>query len=119
LQPTPVSNYYGLRAKYRLAVVYIEGKDNYAPKEKDGQYSAICLGFYSSSSTSAKSVLEPQFRIFTYIIVKNTVKNIPSTIITELPNRYTHLGIPVRDIFFTLKGRKMAAMKIYTGISYI
>jgi len=100
-------------------VVYIDRKDNYAPKEKDGLYSAICLSFYSSSATLAKLVSEPQFRIFTYIIAKNTVKNIPSTIITELPSRYTHLKIPVRDVFFTLKGRKIAAVKIYIGISYI
>jgi hypothetical protein len=57
-------------------------------------------------------VLEPQFRIFIYIIVKNIVKNIPSTIITKLISRYTYLRIPIRDIFFILKGRKIAAIKI-------
>jgi len=57
-------------------------------------------------------VSEPQFRIFIYIIVKNIIKNIPSTITTELTSRYTYLGIPVRDIFFILKGRKIAAIKI-------
>ena len=60
----------------------------------------------------AKLVLEPQFRIFIYIIAKNIIKNIPSTITTELINRYTHLRIPIRDIFFILKGRKMATVKI-------
>jgi len=72
----------------------------------------MCLSFYSSSSTLVKLVLEPQFRIFIYIIVKNIIKNISSTIITELINRYTYLGIPIRDIFFILKGRKMATVKI-------
>ena len=112
MQLTPVFNYYSLRAKYRLIVVYAEEKDNYAPKEKDGQYSAICLSFYSSSFTLVKLVSESQFRIFIYIIAKYIVKNTPSTIITELLSRYTHLKIPVRDIFFILKGRKMAAIKI-------
>ena len=79
----------------------------------------MCLSFYSSSSTLVKSVLESQFRIFIYIIAKYIVKNTPSTIITELLSKYTHLRIPIRDIFFALKGRKMAAVKIYKGISYI
>ena len=118
MQLTLVFNYCGLQAKYRLAVVYVEGKDNYTPKEKDGQYSAIYFGFYSSSSTSVKLVSKPQFRIFIYIIAKNIVKNIPSIIITELLSRYTYLGIPVKDIFFILKGRKIAAIKIYIAISY-
>ena len=64
-------------------------------------------------------MLEPQFRIFIYIIAKNIVKNIPSTIITTLLSRYTHLKIPIRDIFFIHKGRKIAAVKIYIAISYI
>ena len=57
-------------------------------------------------------MLESQFRIFIYIIVKYIIKNTPSTIITELLSRYTYLRIPIRDIFFILKGRKMAAIKI-------
>ena len=72
----------------------------------------MCLSFSSSSSTLVKLVLEPQFRIFIYIIVKNIVKNIPSTIITKLISRYTYLRIPIKDISFIFKGRKIATIKI-------